>query len=304
MTTRVRPTLSSSALIYRELVLTLAPADMAAFTDSLSRLPLGKRANAAAARALRAEMGDMIDDVEMDVRDDDAEMREWEEAQIRRGGEGRRTTRDEGAVKGKGKGPYRPAPSASPSLSLSLVAFSRPQQLTPPPSQSPNRPLSPPSPPSLPASRPPSRPSRRRTRSTRARSPTLSRSAPTSTSRSASCATRSSASSARAAGSTSSRSRSRTGARSWTRRCALFPPSPLERAGEKARRADAARPPLAVPATREDRGRVPRHPARALQHRLAAPVRRRRRRRRPFHGRRHPVAVPPTAAERRTSSCR
>ncbi|GAA5851668.1 hypothetical protein JCM9279_002539 [Rhodotorula babjevae] len=98
--------------------------DMAAFTDSLSRLPLGKRANAAAARALRAEMGDMIDDVEMDVRDDDAEMREWEEAQIRRGGEGRRTTRDEGAVKGKGKGPYRPAPIPQSSTLPSLAAVS------------------------------------------------------------------------------------------------------------------------------------------------------------------------------------
>ncbi|GAA5889079.1 hypothetical protein JCM8208_007763 [Rhodotorula glutinis] len=98
--------------------------DMAAFTDSLSRLPLGKRANAAAARALRAEMGDMIDDVEMDVRDDDAEMREWEEAQIRRGGEGRRTARDEGTAKGKGKGPYRPAPIPQSSTLPSLAAVS------------------------------------------------------------------------------------------------------------------------------------------------------------------------------------
>ncbi|GAA5935558.1 hypothetical protein JCM3775_003350 [Rhodotorula graminis] len=98
--------------------------DMAAFTDSLSRLPLGKRANAAAARALRAEMGDMIDDVEMDVRDDDAEMREWEEAQIKRGGEGRRTTRDESAAKGKGKGPYRPAPIPQSSTLPSLAAVS------------------------------------------------------------------------------------------------------------------------------------------------------------------------------------
>jgi hypothetical protein len=32
-------------------------------------------------------MGEMIDDVEMDVRDEDEEMKEWEEAQIRREGE-------------------------------------------------------------------------------------------------------------------------------------------------------------------------------------------------------------------------
>lgn len=89
---------------------------MAAFTDSLSRLPLGKRANAEAARRLREEMGEMIDDVEMDVRDEDEEMKEWEEAQIRRaggggGGDGMgrdRGGRNDGVAR---KGPYRPAPS-------------------------------------------------------------------------------------------------------------------------------------------------------------------------------------------------
>lgn len=90
-----------------------APPDLAAYTDSLSRLPLGKRANAAAARQLRAEMTDLIDDVEMDVHDDDAEMRDWEEAQIRRGGEQRRRERGEAQAGAKQKGPYRPAPSAS-----------------------------------------------------------------------------------------------------------------------------------------------------------------------------------------------
>ncbi|GAA6048331.1 hypothetical protein JCM3770_000953 [Rhodotorula araucariae] len=93
--------------------------DMAAFTDSLSRLPLGKRANAAAARALRAEMGELIDEVEMDVHDEDAEMRDWEEAQIRRGGEGRRAARQDD---GKTRGPYRPAPIPQSSTLPSLAA--------------------------------------------------------------------------------------------------------------------------------------------------------------------------------------
>ena len=89
--------------------------DMAAFTDSLSRLPLGKRANADAARRVREEMGEMIDDVEMDVRDQDEEMKEWEEAQIRRagGGGGTGMGRDRGGRNdGAGrKAPYRAAPS-------------------------------------------------------------------------------------------------------------------------------------------------------------------------------------------------
>jgi GC-rich sequence DNA-binding factor len=90
---------------------------MAAFTDSLSRLPLGKRANADAARRLREEMGEMIDDVEMDVRDEDEEMKEWEEAQIRRaggGGGGTGMGRDRGGRNNDAagrKGPYRAAPS-------------------------------------------------------------------------------------------------------------------------------------------------------------------------------------------------
>lgn len=91
-------------------------ADMAAFTDSLSRLPLGKRANAVAARRMREEMGEMIDDVEMDVRDEDEEMKQWEEAQIRRAGGGVQRDRagrgDRGAQDGK-RAPYRAAPSES-----------------------------------------------------------------------------------------------------------------------------------------------------------------------------------------------
>jgi hypothetical protein len=42
----------------------------------------GLRLQSVPARRLREEMGEMIDDVEMDVRDEDEEMKEWEEAQI------------------------------------------------------------------------------------------------------------------------------------------------------------------------------------------------------------------------------
>ncbi|TKA52589.1 hypothetical protein B0A53_04599 [Rhodotorula sp. CCFEE 5036] len=103
--------------------------DMAAFTDSLSRLPLGKRANADAARRLREEMGEMIDDVEMDVRDEDEEMKEWEEAQIRRagGGGGTGTGRDRGGRNNDAagrKGPYRAAPIPQSSTLPSMSAVS------------------------------------------------------------------------------------------------------------------------------------------------------------------------------------
>ncbi|GAA5881856.1 hypothetical protein JCM3774_003060 [Rhodotorula dairenensis] len=100
--------------------------DMAAFTDSLSRLPLGKRANAVAARRMREEMGEMIDDVEMDVRDEDEEMKQWEEAQIRRAGGGMQRDRDrESAGKGDGKrAPYRAAPIPQSSTLPSISAVS------------------------------------------------------------------------------------------------------------------------------------------------------------------------------------
>ncbi|CEQ40115.1 SPOSA6832_01682 [Sporobolomyces salmonicolor] len=64
--------------------------DMAAFTGALEKIPLGKKANKEAAVRMRTEMGEMIDDVEMDVAEEDEEMRRWEVEQIRRGGEGRR----------------------------------------------------------------------------------------------------------------------------------------------------------------------------------------------------------------------
>ncbi|GAA5977143.1 hypothetical protein JCM10908_004871 [Rhodotorula pacifica] len=100
--------------------------DMAAFTDSLSRLPLGKRANAVAARRMREEMGEMIDDVEMDVRDEDEEMKQWEEAQIRRAGGGTSANRERGGkdAERNEKGPYRPAPIPQSSTLPSMSAVS------------------------------------------------------------------------------------------------------------------------------------------------------------------------------------
>lgn len=84
------------------------PVDLAAFTDSLRPLPLGKKANAEAAKKLREEMGEMIEDVGMEVEEEDEEMKEWEKAQIRRAGGERR--REEPIGTGGKKG-YRPAPS-------------------------------------------------------------------------------------------------------------------------------------------------------------------------------------------------
>ncbi|GAA5838754.1 hypothetical protein JCM11251_006727 [Rhodosporidiobolus azoricus] len=86
--------------------------ELAAYTDSLTSLPIGKKANKAAALKLRQEMGEMIDDVAMDVEEDDEEMREWEEAQVRRagGGDERRHRRDQVDVMKAGKKPYRAAP--------------------------------------------------------------------------------------------------------------------------------------------------------------------------------------------------
>ncbi|GEM10195.1 GC-rich sequence DNA-binding factor [Rhodotorula toruloides] len=95
--------------------------DLAAYTGADTRLPLGKRANAAAAAQLRAEMGEMIEDVEMDVRDDDEEMREWEEAQIRRAGGAQEAEKADKKEDGR-KGVYRPAPIPQTSTLPSLAS--------------------------------------------------------------------------------------------------------------------------------------------------------------------------------------
>ncbi|GAA6017197.1 hypothetical protein JCM10207_002568 [Rhodosporidiobolus poonsookiae] len=100
--------------------------DFAAYTDSTTTLPLGKRANAEAARRLRAEMGELVDDVAMDVEDEDEEMKAWERAQIRRAGGERR---EAGArVQGGAKKGYRAAPipqsSPLPSLTSALSRLS------------------------------------------------------------------------------------------------------------------------------------------------------------------------------------
>ncbi|GAA5985030.1 hypothetical protein JCM11641_000823 [Rhodosporidiobolus odoratus] len=99
--------------------------DLAAFTDSLRPLPLGKKANAEAAKKLREEMGEMIEDVGMEVEEEDEEMKEWEKAQIRRAGGERR--REEPIGIGGKKG-YRPAPipqsAPVPSLAAALSRLS------------------------------------------------------------------------------------------------------------------------------------------------------------------------------------
>ncbi|GAA6030231.1 hypothetical protein JCM8097_009000 [Rhodosporidiobolus ruineniae] len=96
--------------------------DLAAYTDSLSTLPIGKKANAAAALRLKQEIGDMIDDVAMDVEEDDEEQRAWENAQVRRaGGGGERTQGRRREPEAGGKKPYRaaPIPQSAPLPSLS-----------------------------------------------------------------------------------------------------------------------------------------------------------------------------------------
>lgn len=62
--------------------------DLADFTGAKETVPLGKKANKAAAQLLRSGMIDMIQDAEED--EDDEEAREWELAQIRRGEQQRR----------------------------------------------------------------------------------------------------------------------------------------------------------------------------------------------------------------------
>jgi hypothetical protein len=55
---------------------------------SLCELGSARRYERTQAAVSALLMGEMIDDVEMDVRDEDEEMKEWEEAQIRRAGGG------------------------------------------------------------------------------------------------------------------------------------------------------------------------------------------------------------------------
>jgi hypothetical protein len=137
-------------------------ADLAAYTDSLTSLPLGKKANKAAALKMRQEMGEMIDDVGMEVEEEDDEQREWEAAQIRRAG-GERVKRDEGKNGKEGKKPYRAAPSTFFPFSLLRSSFSNikpspPPQFHSPPLYLPLPPPSPASPPPSPTSKPPTPP--------------------------------------------------------------------------------------------------------------------------------------------------
>jgi hypothetical protein len=116
----------SSLAIFRSLTLFPHFADLAAFTDSTITLPLGKKANKAAALKLRQEIGEMIDDVGMEVEEEDDEQREWEAAQIRRaGGNGEIRTKSNAGTGEKGTGKtYRAAPSTSSFLPfLALFAL-------------------------------------------------------------------------------------------------------------------------------------------------------------------------------------
>jgi GC-rich sequence DNA-binding factor len=60
--------------------------DLADYTGSADRLYLGKEANRSAARRMRAEMGELIDDREMESGSDE-ETREWEDAIVARSGQ-------------------------------------------------------------------------------------------------------------------------------------------------------------------------------------------------------------------------
>lgn len=68
--------------------------DLADFTGSMEKVPLGRKANREAAIRMRGEMGELIEDVEGEVSEEDEEMKRWEEAQIKRGGEGDRAKKD------------------------------------------------------------------------------------------------------------------------------------------------------------------------------------------------------------------
>lgn len=79
---------------------------MAAYTGADEKVPLGSKANKEAARKMREGIIDMIQDAEEDEQD--AEAREWEEAQIKRGEQRRSDARPPVSVPrctcgGKGK---------------------------------------------------------------------------------------------------------------------------------------------------------------------------------------------------------
>lgn len=60
--------------------------DLNQFTGSMDKVPLGKKANLEAAKKLKGEIGEMIEGVEEEVEEEDEEMKQWEESQIKRGG--------------------------------------------------------------------------------------------------------------------------------------------------------------------------------------------------------------------------
>ena len=105
------------------------PTDIISYNSSKSALPIGKRANAAAARSMKESMKELIDEAQeedfpganeengMEEEEDDFDEggREWEAAQIKRG-EGRRVVLNDEV---EGKKVYRAKPSLSFSTSSS-----------------------------------------------------------------------------------------------------------------------------------------------------------------------------------------
>ncbi|GAA5906527.1 uncharacterized protein JCM6883_004506 [Sporobolomyces salmoneus] len=93
--------------------------DLADFTGSFEKIPLGRKANREAAIKLKGEIGEMIEEVEEEKsEEEDEEMKRWEEAQIRRGAE---EGRARGETNNNVKKTYRPMPipqlTTLPSLS-------------------------------------------------------------------------------------------------------------------------------------------------------------------------------------------
>ncbi|GAA6064227.1 hypothetical protein JCM10212_000374 [Sporobolomyces blumeae] len=101
--------------------------DLAAYTGANETIPLGRSANKIASLKLRSELGELIDEVEMEDGDgdggsaDDDDMRKWEDELVRRGDQGRSRKQD-GDNKSGAKTAYRPAPIPQSSTVPSLAS--------------------------------------------------------------------------------------------------------------------------------------------------------------------------------------
>lgn len=96
----------------QKLIFMLVMIELAAYTGSLEKVPLGTKANREAAKKMRSGMEELILDAEEEDAGDE-EAREWEEAQIRRGEQGRDDIGPGGGRdKRRAKKTYRPPPSS------------------------------------------------------------------------------------------------------------------------------------------------------------------------------------------------